>query len=198
MAPDDAQGPSEGATADEAANVGDRPQDPIVERLRADPAQPPAPTLEMSGFLGDSDRPGFRRLYFTRDLDYYAEFRAGDAVDVETIPADQDPFRGEEATRLRLRRDATVEYTRVRSARPLDDYDLDIQLGRRRVADKRRPVEKVDTAAGPSCETWCYPWTCVSCPSECVGYTCGYPETACNPAGCLKEPYPSAWGSCYC
>lgn len=194
----DPQGPSEGAAAEGRANAADKAQDPIVARRKPGPAQPVEPTITMSGFLGDSDRQGFRRLYFTRDLDYYAEFRAEDAVDVETIPADQDPFRGEEATRLRLRRDATVEYTRIRTARPVDDYDLDIQLGRRWVADKRWPVDKVDTAAGPSCETWCYPWTCASCPSECPGHTCGWPDTACNPAGCLKEPYPSAWGSCYC
>ena len=65
----------------------------------------------MLGFLGDSDRPGFRRLYFTRDLDYYAEFRTDDVVRIESIPADQPPFPGDEATRLTLRRDATVEYT---------------------------------------------------------------------------------------
>ena len=46
----------------------DRPQDPIVTSLRPDPAQPPEPVLRMSGFLGDSDRPGFRRLYFTRSV----------------------------------------------------------------------------------------------------------------------------------
>jgi hypothetical protein len=132
MAPDDAKDPSEDATADEAANVGDRPQDPIVERLRPDPAQPPEPTLELSGFLGDSDRPGFRRLYLNRNLDYFAEFRTDDVVAFTTIPAGQDPFRGEEATRLTLRRDATLEYTRTRTARPLDEFDLDIQFGRHR------------------------------------------------------------------
>lgn len=128
----DPQGPSESAAAEGRANAADKAQDPIVARRKPGPAQPVEPTITMSGFLGDSDRQGFRRLYFTRDLDYYAEFRAEDAVDVETIPADQDPFRGEEATRLRLRRDATVEYTRIRTARPVDEFDLDIQFGRRR------------------------------------------------------------------
>lgn len=133
MAPDDAQDPSEGATA-EGLDAAGRPQDPIVARRRPDPAQPPEPSLRMLGFLGDSDRPGFRRLYFTRDLDYYAEFRADDAVDIEAIPAEQPPFRGDEATRLTLRRDATVEYTRVRTGRPLDEFDLDVRLSRRRLA----------------------------------------------------------------
>jgi hypothetical protein len=70
MARDDANSP-EGAAA-EAPDAADRPQDPYVARRRPDPASPPEPTTRMFGFLGDSDRPGFRRLYFTRDLDYYA------------------------------------------------------------------------------------------------------------------------------
>jgi hypothetical protein len=189
--------PSEGAAAEGRATAADKAQDPIVGRMRPDPARSSEPTLTMSGFLGDSDRPGFRRLYFTPDLDYYAEFRAEDAVDVETIPAEQDPFRGEEATRLRLRRNAIVEYTRVRSARPLDDYDLDIRL-RRRWANDSRPVEKGGTNFGTGCDTWYYPWTGATCPTDCVGHTCGYPATACDPDACLAEPYPSAWVSCPC
>ena len=85
----------------------------------------------MLGFLGDSDRPGFRRLYFTRDLDYYAEFRTDDVVRIESIPADQPPFPGDEATRLTLRRDATVEYTRVRTPHSIDEFDADVRLSRR-------------------------------------------------------------------
>jgi hypothetical protein len=93
MAGDDDQYASEGA--EEGI---DRPQDPIVASLRPDPAQPPEPVLRMSGFLGDSDRPGFRRLYFTRDIDYYAEFRVEDVVHMAAIPAKAPPFLGDEAT----------------------------------------------------------------------------------------------------
>ena len=172
----DPQGPSEGAAAEGRPNAGDKAQDPIVGRLRPDPAQPPEPALTMSGFLGDSDRPGFRRLYFTRNLDFYAEFRAEDAVDVETIPADQDPFRGEEATRLRLRRDATVEYTRTRTARPLDEFDLDIQFGRRRGPFVKAVMPYVtpgvdicpEPATPPDFEC---PVTHLTCPT-CDGPTC--------------------------
>ena len=181
------QDPSESAAAEGRANAGDRAQDPIVGRLRPDPAQPPQPTLTMSGFLGDSDRPGFRRLYFTRDLDYYAEFRTDDVLTITTIPADRDPFRGEEATRLTLRRDATVEYTRTRTARPLDEFDLDIQFGRRR-GPFVKAEQHYDTPPLFDCplpgtpgDADC-PITPQTCPS-CEG-TCGY-MPSCYGSDCL-------------
>jgi hypothetical protein len=49
---------------DESGDAAKRPQDPFVGRVRPDPAQPPTPVVELVGLLGDSDRPGFRRLYF--------------------------------------------------------------------------------------------------------------------------------------
>src|SRR3712207_4517435 len=55
-------------------------QDPYVEKLRPDPSQPPEAVRILEGFLGESDREGYRRLYFTRELDYYMEFRAEDVV----------------------------------------------------------------------------------------------------------------------
>jgi hypothetical protein len=94
----------------------DRPQDPLVERLRPDPAQPAEPTKTLSGLLGDSDRPGHRRLYFTAELDYYAEFRGEDVLAYADLPPDQPPFLGEQATRVTLRRDATVAFTRTQQA----------------------------------------------------------------------------------
>jgi hypothetical protein len=47
-------------------------QDPHVERLRPDPSQPPQRVIVLQGLLGHSDRPGYQRLYFTPELDYYA------------------------------------------------------------------------------------------------------------------------------
>jgi hypothetical protein len=107
----------------------DRPQDPLVERLRPDPAQPAQATKTLVGMLGDSDRPGHRRLYFTAELDSYAEFRAEDVIAYADIPPEQSPFLGEPATRATLRRDATVTFTRTQGARPLDEFDLDVRLG---------------------------------------------------------------------
>jgi hypothetical protein len=175
MAPDDPNDPSAGASAGDAT-ASSRPQDPIVERRRPDPAQPPEPTVSMLGFLGDSDRPGFRRLYFTRDLDYYAEFRVDDVVDLEAIPAEQPPFPGDEATRLTLRREATVEYTRVRTAGPVDEFDADVRLGRRLAVFDRRGFwvereESADSRCWSLCETWC---DINTCDQTCQGGVCPY------------------------
>jgi hypothetical protein len=110
------------------AGAEDRPQDPLVDRLRPDPSQPPEPTRTLQGLLGDSDRPGFRRLYFTPELDCYGEFRVEDVISFADIPPDQAPFLGDSATRVSLRRDAAVDFTRTHRARPLDEFDLDVRL----------------------------------------------------------------------
>lgn len=101
-------------------------QDEYVSRLRPDPSAPPVPTLSFDGFLGDSDREGRRRLYLTKDLDYYVEFGPDDVVEVQSVPADSRPFLGQESSRIRFNRTAHLEFTRTRSARPLDEYDLDV------------------------------------------------------------------------
>jgi hypothetical protein len=172
MAPDDANDPSGGPTA-KAPETGARPQDPFVAHRRPDPAQPPKQTARMLGFLGDSDRPGFRRLYFTRDLDYYAEFRADDVVRIESIPADQPPFPGDEATRLTLRGDATVEYTRVRAPHSIDEFDVDVRLGRRRLFFDRRRGVYGDGRVETDPYTYCLEFTCYgSCPGDATCDTC--------------------------
>jgi hypothetical protein len=104
-------------------------QDPYVERLRPDPSQPPEAVRILEGLLGDSDREGYKRLYFTRELDHHAEFRTEDVVFSEPIPSDQPPFLGQRATRVGIRREATIEYTRLRTPRPADEFDLDVRLG---------------------------------------------------------------------
>ena len=71
-------------------------QDPFVERRRPDPSQPPEPVRELVSFLGESDREGYRRLYFTREQDYYAEFRTEDVIFSDPIPADQLLFLGQQ------------------------------------------------------------------------------------------------------
>ena len=119
---------SDDAQSGERGDAADRSQDPLVERLRPDPSQPPEPTKILEGLLGDSDRQGLRRLYFTAELDYYAEFRTDDVLSVADIPPDQPPFLGEPATRVTLRRDATVDFTQSQRPRPLDEFDLDVRL----------------------------------------------------------------------
>ena len=143
----------------------ERAQDPYVERLRPDPSQPPRAVLTLAGLLGDSDRPGFRRLYFTRELDYYAEFRADDMVDAAPISAEEPPFLGDEATRVRIRRDAMIEYTRTRMARPVDEFDLDVRLGAAQARAGAAPDSFVAT-----CWVTC-PLGCIEVPGD-TGDTC--------------------------
>ena len=121
---------NENPPPDDASGIGDRPQDAYVSERLSGPSEVPARTLELSGLLGDSDRPGYRRLYFTKQLDYYAEFASVDVVAVETVSKDQAPFIGLEATTVTLRRDAMVSFTQVTSAAPTDEFDLDVRLER--------------------------------------------------------------------
>jgi hypothetical protein len=60
------------ANEDQSRGPEELSQDPYVERLRPDPSQPPEAVRILEGLLGDSDREGYRRLYFNRELDYYA------------------------------------------------------------------------------------------------------------------------------
>ena len=62
-------------------------------------------------------------------LDYFAEFRVDDLLGTEPIPADQPPLVGLEATRVILRRDAAIDFTRTRQAQAVDEFDLDVRLG---------------------------------------------------------------------
>jgi len=105
------------------------PQHPYVERLKPDPAQPAKRVIDLTGLAGNSDRPGYQRLYLTTKLDYYAEFLASDMVHSEAVAADQSPFPGHEATRVSISRDATIHYIWARSPQPVDEFDLDVRLG---------------------------------------------------------------------
>jgi len=108
-----------------------RKQDPRVEGLRPDPSQPTPRIRPLAGLWGDSDRPGYARLYLTRDLTVYAEFRVEDVVMTTDIPSERAPFLGEQATRIELPYDANIELTRSHRISDVDDFDLDLRLGTR-------------------------------------------------------------------
>ncbi|MEU6239476.1 hypothetical protein [Kitasatospora sp. NPDC047058] len=174
-----------------------------MARNLADPSERPARTLTLSGLLGDSDRAGFRRLYFNKQLDYYAEFASSDVVSVETVESDRPPFVGLEATKVTLRRDATVQFTQVQSAAPLDEFDLDLRLGRPRRTDTvpttvepSEPQTWEAECPGPTfggdCETNFACGTDIDCPTgfgtACKPHTCRCTENAgCATAGATCE-----------
>ncbi|MFD4657792.1 hypothetical protein ACFWP2_19435 [Kitasatospora sp. NPDC058444] len=161
----------------EPNGIGDRPQDDFVTRSLASPSERPARALTLSGLLGDSDRAGYRRLYFNKQLDYYAEFASADVLSVETVGGDQPPFVGLDATKVTLRRDATVHFTRVESATPVDDFDLDLRLGQSGPTATTQPLGPGTTPP----RTWTPFNTCGSC-DTCFGCppvlkTAGRPHT---------------------
>lgn len=174
--------------SDEPDDASRHQQDPFIERLRPDPAQPVPPVLVLAGLLGLSDRAGYQRLYFSRSLDNYAEFPSDAVLFVERVPADEPPHKGLDSSKVTLRRDAPLAFTRLRSARPLDEFDLDARFGPAGVSGGQTlPLEPVtgfpcvptqfpcDTGGctGPGCDTAdCDTPTQVACRTA-AGFGCG-------------------------
>jgi len=173
----------------EAAGGETSGQHPYVERLRPDPSQPPRRVLVLTGLRGDSIRPGYQRLYFTRGLDHFAEFRSEDVIFSEPVPADESPLTGLEATRVTLARDATIDFTRTRTARPIDEFDLDIRLGVARRAGFGPGVLTFEPCTDGTCDT-CRGRGCVfpterdTCPTDCGQATCDTCLTRCDQQTC--------------
>jgi hypothetical protein len=195
-------------------------QDPRVEQLRPDPSQPPPRARSLAGLWGDSDRPDFRRLYLTRDLDVYAEFRVEDVLATLDIPPERAPFLGEQATRVELRHDAPVDITHSRRAGDVDEFDLDVRFG----TGGPRPVADVFASSGARlcvkpgehitdpCDYTCG-WICKTykdaeghrhgCPgggkitADCATDTCNTCEGATNCGTCYTDLGYTQCGTCY-
>ncbi len=116
------------ATPEDNIDKGLFEQDPHVDQLRPEPSAPPSDVVILEGLAGKSDREGWARLYFNRELTYYAEFRREDIVFTEAIPPDQPPMLGLKGTRVGIKKDAVIEYTRTTRAKAGDEFDLDVQL----------------------------------------------------------------------
>jgi hypothetical protein len=208
------------ANDQERGSPEDLGQDPFVERRRPDPSQPPERVRILEGLLGDSEREGYKRLYFTRELDNYAEFRVEDVVFSETIPPEQAPLAGLEATRVGIRWDATIEYTRSRTPRTVDEFDLDIRLaalGGRRAEGLAIPESRFEpcedctgrltgcgTITEETCRTQCDQLTCQTCQTRCdqptCQGTCQTCQTQCNQPTCqtcqTQCNQPTCQGTC--
>jgi hypothetical protein len=74
------------------ARSEDLKQDPLVDRLRRDPSEPPA--IERRGFLGRSEKEGFWRLYLTKALARYVEIAESDIVYQKSLATTDDPDAG--------------------------------------------------------------------------------------------------------
>lgn len=159
-------------------------QHPFVGRMRPDPSQPVQRVIDLTGLPGDSDRSGYQRLYLTRRLDYYAEFLVRDIVHTEAVPADQSPFPGLEATRVSVRRDATINYTWARSPQPVDEFDLDVRLGAAGPAAALPPLPFPTR----TCVDGCVPRTVDTCRTQCDQRTCDTCATCPGQPTCATCP----------
>jgi hypothetical protein len=146
-------------------------QDPWVERLRPEPSAPPSEVATLEGLAGKSDRDGWARIYFNTSLTYYAEFRREDVVYTEAVPAEQAPMKGLKSTRVGVRKDAVIEYTRTTRARPRGGMDLDVQLAAARPRLAAQPDTFFDCPATIGVECPTQPFGCVTDPNR----TCGCP-----------------------
>jgi hypothetical protein len=183
---DEAEGAGDpGAEAESGAGHVDE----YVRRMRPNPEDPPLRVVVLSGLLGDSDRPGWRRLYLSRDLTRYAEFRDEDLIYREAIPAEQAPMRGFESSRVGVRRGARIDFVVSRQGHPLDEFDLDLRIGARGAA--ARPVPNtlwdcpgdtdfpcflttpctIDSALFTQCDDTCAPTCFATCQPTCLA-TC--------------------------
>jgi hypothetical protein len=171
----------------EPEDIGARPADPYVRARISGPGESAGRTLTLAGLLGDSDRPGRRRLYFNTSLDYYAEFAVDDVLAVEDVPADQSPFVGLDATRVTVRSDARVEYTYARVVGSSDDFDLDIRKAPRAMAGPRPLMAETWEAEcpGPSFGGGCP--TDFACGTD---FDCPSGWTVCKPHTCACETDP--------
>jgi len=176
------------------------PHDPHVERFRPRPDEPPQPRASLIGFLGDSDGPGHRRLYFSTSLDYYVEFKIDDVLTAASIPPERAPFPGMEATEVTLRNDAVLSYTRTRRARPPDEFDIDLRRAPRRMPRPRyrraaQPRAGTDRATcGEECGS--EQGTCGTCETceTCAGETCV--NTFCDQETCRGDTCETACVGC--
>jgi len=176
--PDDQKKPGESIT-----------QHPFVDQVRPDPSAPPPAVVRLEGIVGNSDRQGWARLYLNRSLTYYAEFRREDVVFAEALSAEQSPIAGLEATRVSLRQDAVLEYTRTTRAKAGDQFDLDIQFVAAAPQIQVQPGIVTHTCANgcivrteETCRTDCGTCgTCHTCPGQATCQTC---QTRCGQATC--------------
>jgi hypothetical protein len=126
-------GAEPGGTAAEPAQSGP-PLEPEEHELVAAARRTLAPipsTVTLTGLFGKSEDAEKRRVYFSPQLNRYAEFSASDVVRYDPVPAAQSPVPGYDATRVTLKRGSPIELTQTsnESVTADDQFDLDFRVG---------------------------------------------------------------------
>jgi hypothetical protein len=83
--------------------------DKLIQKLVSDPANPPDVTV-IKGFLGESHRPGYWRLYLSPDLKSYVEIVESDILHSQEVSENQSALGG---TLLWVKKGASLEHTRT-------------------------------------------------------------------------------------
>jgi len=83
--------------------------DKLIQKLVSDPANPPDVTV-IKGFLGESHRPGYWRLYLSPDLKSYVEIAESDILHSQEVSENQSALGG---TLLWVKKGASLEHTRT-------------------------------------------------------------------------------------
>ena len=138
-------------------DLAGRPEDPFVRARIPDPAQPAPRVFTISGLLGNSDRPGRRRLYLNTRLDYFVEFHTEDVLAVEAVGPDIRPFVGFDSTRVTLAMDARVDFVRTQTGPVSDPFEVESSLAGGEPAELRGArVVLLDTLHGATSEGFAF------------------------------------------
>jgi hypothetical protein len=167
------------------------PEHPLVGSLRKDPARPATPTVAVTGLFGRSDDPEKRRVYFSRELAYYAEFRVEDVVLYESVPVEESPIPDYEATRVTLHRGSRIDFTYARTDSLVaeDQFDLDIRLG----------LQDLTSTGGGTCDTCATSTTCQTCTGQCRPRTMGTQHSTCMSCHlCIDRTMGTRNATCLC
>lgn len=154
--------------------------DELVKSLAQDPAQPPD-VVSYVGFLGESTRDGYQRLYFSVNLNEYVEFSKADVVASRQLPAPQTPF-GLGGTLVWFKREAKLLHSRTQPIQAQGSF-LAGDISANFLRSNAGPMPASSGAAGPMAAGyptvgWCTLFCSYNCSWGCTWRcTWGYCDT---------------------
>jgi hypothetical protein len=106
------------------------PEHPLVASAQRATQTPVATTVTLTGLFGRAEDPDKRRVYFSAQLNQFAEFRASDVVGYDDVSAAESPVPGQAATRVTLKRGSPVQFTHTQteSLSADEQFDLDARI----------------------------------------------------------------------
>jgi hypothetical protein len=173
--------------------------DKLIQKLVSDPATPPDVTV-IKGFLGESHRPGYWRLYLSPDLKSYVEIAESDILHSQEVSENQSALGG---TLLWVKKGASLEHTRTVSKQVQAEFlSGDVAASATAARGYTSPRVKYDsvnlcpTDVGPcASDVRCPTASWRFCPTEaCPTGTC--PSGLCETSSPLFCPQTYQWQLC--